>query len=180
MNKIILGVFSLFSLIIYTNSMANEIDVFTASRNGDKVAIQNYIRHGGDINKTNAKSYTAFILAAYYGHSPTLDTLLSLGANPCAVDKKGNNAFMGVSFKGHLQVAEWLLKNTNCDVNQQNHAGQTALMTASLFGREHIIKLLLTNGANPNIKDKRGNTSITLAQAQGLSHIVKIIKFSFQ
>jgi ankyrin repeat protein len=99
---------------------------------------------------------------------------------PCAVDKKGNNAFMGVAFKGHLQVAKWLLENTVCNVNHQNYAGQTALMMASLFGREDIIRLLLEHGANPDLKDRQGNTSIKLAQAQGLSRVVEIIQFHFQ
>ena len=119
-------------------------------------------------------------MLAYYGHIQSLETLLKLGANACAVDKKGSNAFMGVAFKGHKHVAKWLLENTDCNVNHQNHAGQTALMMASLFGRENIIKLLLDHGANPSVMDNQGNTSLKLAQAQGLSHVVEIIQFHFQ
>jgi len=176
MNKLLI----LWLLVISLNVTANEIDIFTAAREGNSVAINNYVRQGGNINATNAKAYTPFILAAYYGQSQALETLLNLKAIPCAVDSKGSNAFMGVAFKGHLQVAKWLLENTACNVNHQNYAGQTALMMASLFGREDIIRLLLEQGANPDLKDRQGNTSIKLARAQGLSRVVEIIQFHFQ
>jgi len=172
--------FSLYLLAISSNTYANDIDIFSAAREGNTIAIQNFVQQGGDINVLNDQSYTPFILAAYYGKTQALETLLLLGADVCAVDKKGSNAFMGVAFKGHQQVAKWLLKNTACHVNHQNHAGQTALMMASLFGRENIIKLLLAHGAKADLADHHGNTSITLAQAQGLSHVVDIIKFHIQ
>ncbi|MCK5830832.1 MAG: ankyrin repeat domain-containing protein [Methylococcales bacterium] len=109
-----------------------------------------------------------------------LDALLQTGADACVVGQKGSNALMGVAFKGHDQVAKWLLENTDYNVNHQNYAGQTALMMASLFGREDMIKLLLEYGENRDLIDNQGNTSIKLAQAQGLSRIVEIIQFHLQ
>ena len=180
MNKTTLLFFTLWSIVISSNAIANGVDIFTAAREGDSAAIRNFVQQGGDINKPNAKSHTPFILASYYGHTQTLETLLKIGADACTLDNKGSNAFMGVAFKGHQHVAKWLLKNTSCNVNHQNYAGQTALMMASLFGREDIIKLLLEHGANRSLKDNQGNTSVKLAQAQGLSRVVEIIQFHFQ
>lgn len=117
--------------------------------------------------KAYEQSHSPFILAAYYGQLKALETLMSLGADPCALDNKGSNAFMGVAFKGHVEVAKWLLENTPCEVNHQNYAGQTGLMMASLFGREEIIKRLLEHGANRNLQDNQGNTAASLAKAQG-------------
>jgi len=87
---------------------------------------------------------------------------------------------MGVAFKGHQQVAKLLLEQTQCNINHQNYAGQTALMMASLFGREELIQLLLKHGAKPELTDRQGNTSVKLAQAQGLSHVVDMLKFNLQ
>jgi len=159
---------------------AKETDIFEAARQSDVSAIKAYVLEGNDINVVNSKAYTPFILAAYYGHTQALEALLQAGADACTIDKKGNNAFMGVAFKGHDQVAKWLLENTGCNVNHQNYAGQTALMMASLFGREEMIKLLLEHGANKDLVDNQGNTSIKLAQAQGLSRVVEIIQFHLQ
>jgi ankyrin repeat protein len=79
-----------------------------------------------------------------------------------------------------IMIFSFAMRNVGCNVNHQNYAGQTALMMASLFGREEIIKLLLEHGANPGLKDNQGNTSIKLAQSQGLSRVVEIIQFHFQ
>ncbi len=73
-----------------------------------------------------------------------------------------------------------LVEKTQCGVNHQNHAGQTALMMASLFGREDIIKLLLEHGADPQLTDYHGNTATKLAQAKRLSRVVEMIKFHIQ
>ena len=180
MNNIINVFFSLWMIAISSDVMATDVDIFTVAREGDNAAIINYVQQGGDVNTTNTKSYTPFILAAYYGHTQALETLLNLGADACAIDNKGSNAFMGVAFKGHQQVAKWLLENTICNVNHQNYAGQTALMMASLFGREEMIKLLLKHGAKVDLTDYQGNTSVLLAQAQGLTRVVEIIKFHLQ
>ena len=180
MNKITVLIITSWAITITSTAMAERIDIFAAARQGDISAIKAYALKGGNVNISNSKSHTPFILAAYYGHLQALDTLLQIGADACAMDNKGSNAFMGVAFKGHNHVAQWLLDNTSCAVNHRNYAGQTALMMASLFGREVIIKQLLEHGADADLKDHQGNTSAKLAQAQGLNHIVEIIKFHMQ
>ncbi|WP_088744207.1 ankyrin repeat domain-containing protein [Cobetia sp. QF-1] len=157
---------------------ASDIDIFDAAREGDNAAIEQYHADGGDISITNSRGYTPFILAAYYGHTESLAVLQEEGADSCALDEKGSNAFMGVAFRGHDQTAEWLLGNTDCDVNHRNYSGQTALMMASLFGREAIIKQLLVAGADPRVADVQGNTAESLAAAQGLSRVVTLVKFN--
>lgn len=157
-------------------AQAATVDFFEAARQGDSAAIESYLSQDINLEATNEDGYTAFILAAYYNHIEVLDLLLKGGANPCAVDTRGNNALMAVSFRGHVNAAEWLLDNTQCGVNYQNFAGQTALMMASLFGHQRIVKLLLVYGANPDLQDFQGNTAISLAQAQGLTDIVETIQ----
>ena len=171
MKKIILTLLLLYTPFVYAAS----IDIFDADRQGNLEAINTYVEEGGNIEVTTNEGYTPFILAAYYGNNQVLDTLVKNGADPCAVDDKGSNAFMGVAFRGHIETAKWLLKNTSCDVNHQNYAGQTALMMSSLFGHEEMIKMLLEHGADPQIEDFQGNTAASLAQGQGLTDVVEIL-----
>lgn len=160
--------------------MAAEINIFDAAREGDVPSIAEYVRQGGDLNVLNSRGYTPFILATYHGHNEAAAALIASGADPCAPDENGNNAYMGVAFKGYAQTAQWLLENTTCDVNHINGAGQTALMMASLFGREEIVKLLIQHGADPEIVDYQGNTAESLAQGQGLGQIINIIQFNLK
>lgn len=161
-------------------SPAARADVFDAAREGDVAALQAYAAQGGSLDVRNSSTYTPFILATYYGHNDAAAALLKLGADPCAVDDKGSNAFMGVAFKGHTHTAKWLLENTKCGVNSRNYAGQTALMMAALFDREEMVRLLLQHGADPALADHQGNTAQSLAQGQGLGRILDIIRFHLQ
>ena len=170
----------LFYFLSATVAVAAEPDIFNAARDGDVAAIDRYLAAGGDKEARTGRDYTPFILAAYYGQNAALERLQKAGANPCAEDEAGSTAFMGVAFRGHLATAQWLLDHTTCDVNHQNAAGQTALMMASLFGREEIITLLLAHGAKPGIIDQRGNSAASLAKAQGLDKVVKMLTFPLQ
>lgn len=168
------------SLFISSPSIATEIDIFDAAREGNLSSITEYVQQDGNLNITNSSGYTPFILATYHGQDKAAAMLVDSGANACLTDSKGNNVYMGVAFKGYVHIAEWLLDNTACDINHRNNAGQTALMMASLFGREELVKLLLQHGADPEIVDYQNNTAESLAQGQGLNQIIKIIRFNLR
>ncbi len=108
------------------------------------------------------------------GQAQAVDFLIAKGADPCAVDAKGNNALMGVAFKGDSKIADRLLTE-HCDVDAANTMGQTALMMAALFGRSEIVKLLIEHGANAALKDEAGNTAVGLAQQQGNPEMVTLL-----
>lgn len=170
----------LLALVAGSAQAVKSLDVFEAARQGDIQTIATYIQQGGDINIYNQRAHTPFILATYYGHNATAGLLLKNGADACALDEKGSNAYMGVAFKGHIHTARWLLENTNCPINHRNYAGQTALMMASLFGQDDIVALFMQSGADPEIVDHQGNTAISLAAGQGLTHILNMIRFPLQ
>lgn len=86
---------------------ANSIDIFAAARTGDLVSINRYVEQAGEINVRNSQTYTPFMLASYYGHAAALSIMKDHQVQSCAVDAKGNNALMGVAFKGHVQIAQW-------------------------------------------------------------------------
>ena len=73
---------------------------------------------------------------------------------------------MGVSFKGYVPIAELLLSQ-GADINIQHGNGGTALMFATMFGRNELIKILLNHGADKTIREQRGLTVIDLAIQQG-------------
>lgn len=171
---------SVAALTANTSSFADDsIDIFDVARSGDTAAVASFTANGGNLNSVNSSGYTPFILATYYGHTDTAAAMLQAGADACALDDKGSNAFMGVAFKGHLETARWLSENTDCDVNHRNYAGQTALMMAALFDRTDIAELLLSHGADARIRDYSGNSAESLAAGQGLGKMLSILKFHF-
>ena len=140
---------------------------FDAARMGRDDMVPALLAAGVDIEATDAKGYTALVLASYNGQESTTALLLKHGAAvDGAHDAQGNTALMGVCFKGYLPIARMLI-DAGADVNRRNGVGQTALMMAALFNQGAIIDLLLDNGADVGLTDAAGNTVRTLAIAQG-------------
>lgn len=172
------SLFMAVSLFITSYVQASNMNILDVARSGNLKQLQQYIHSGGALDIVNHKGHTPFILATYYNHQDIASLLLANGANACTLDAAGNNAFMGVAFKGHLSMAKWLLDNTDCSINHRNFAGQTALMMAALFDQEPLVELFIKRGADIAIRDYRGNSAETLAAGQGLDRIVDIVRFS--
>jgi ankyrin repeat protein len=81
---------------------------------------------------------------------------------------------MGVAFKGETAIAQRLIA-AHCDVNERNDAGQTALMMAAMFGRTDVVKMLIANGAKPELQDRVGNTAVSLAQQQANQQMITLL-----
>ena len=78
------------------------------------------------------------------------------GADVNANGKNGYTALMLASFKGCLEIIEYLV-GKGADVNAKNgNNGNTALIMASKQGHHEILKYLLENGAEVIDKDKNG------------------------
>ena len=164
-----------FLLVVSPMALAQNQSWFEAAREGNVQLLEVQFKTAPElINARNEKGYTAFVLASYNNQAAYAEHLLKLGANPCLADKKGNTALMGVIFKGHLDLALKLI--AKCDVNHRNHEGQTALMYASLFGRENIAAELMKQGAIKDLKDHEGRDAITLAEGQWNQAMVGLLK----
>jgi ankyrin repeat protein len=164
-----LGAILIISFHSYAESTIDSLKAryFDAARGGNHAVLQTFYEAGLDVNVADEKGYTALILAAYHGHSDTVTYLIEqANANPCQEDARGNTALMGAIFKGHVRVAKQLMF-ADCDIDETNAQGQTALMFASLFDRTDIVQSLLSKGANPLHKDKSGNSVADIALSQG-------------
>ena len=141
--------------------------LFEAARLGRTDMIDALLKAGADINAYDDRGFTPLILAAYNGQSAAVETLITKGADACRPDRdQGNTAQMGVAFKGEDGIAARLLK-AGCNVNARNHAGQTALMMASLFSRTRQVDILLAAGADRTIQDAAGRSASSVAAGQG-------------
>lgn len=156
----------------YDPSQANLSDserldqyLFRAAREGDIATLKAFADAHSNLNRHDAKGYTALILAAYNGQLPAVELLLNAGADACAEDNRGNTALLGAIFKGEVSIARRLMA-ANCKPDQGNHVGQTAVMYAALFGQLDLIADLKARGADSQRQDVYGNSADTLAKGQ--------------
>lgn len=142
--------------------------LFDAARAGEVDVLKSLLARGVQVDARDERGSTALILAAYYGKSEAVQTLLAAGASPNLGDSaRGNTALMGALFKGEIESARRLLADPRTDVNARNAAGQTAAMFAALFGRADLIEALAARQADFALTDASGATAETLARAQG-------------
>jgi ankyrin repeat protein len=100
-----------------------------------------------------------FLQAAGEGRVGTVKSYLP----PNADLKTINRAFFSACVGGQTETMKLLLQN-GADVNCiGDELGETPLMAAAQMGHEEALKMLLEQGAYPNIKQKEGKTALSIA-----------------
>ena len=115
------------------------------------------------------------IEAAEKGQLGLVRLLIHLGAdiNP-QEDEDGYTALHCAALKGHVDVAELLIK-AGAEKNAKDKFGYTALHCAAVFGHVDVAKLLIAKGADINAKDKYGDTALYCAARNGHRHVAKLL-----
>ncbi len=73
---------------------------------------------------------------------------------------------------GNVEGIQALI-NAGIDVNQQDKEGNTVLMGAAGYRRTAIVRLLLNNGADVMIKNKKEKTVYDLAKNEDIKRMIK-------
>jgi ankyrin repeat protein len=128
---------------------------------------------------------TPFLRAAKSGDIEMMRALVAGGADPKLAMANGNNALLfaaGLGWRNGSPAAPSydqgsdeeaveairFLLGLGFDIHGTNEAGDTALHAAiSGRGSEAIIAFLVSQGANPESKNKRGQTPLALATTKG-------------
>ncbi|XP_061479307.1 ankyrin repeat domain-containing protein 6 isoform X2 [Rhineura floridana] len=113
------------------------------------------------------------LIAAYKGQVDNVVQLINKGAK-VAVTKHGRTPLHLAAHKGHLHVAQILLK-AGCDVDLQDDGDQTALHRATVVGNTDVIAALIHEGCALDRQDKDGNTALHEAAWHGFSQSTKLL-----
>ncbi len=93
-----------------------------------------------------------------------------------SVSAKKLDNIINAAYHGNFSLMEKIL-DSGVDVNFIDSKGNSALFAASLSGKKNMVRLLLNNGADTNLKNKNKNkkTPIITASMKGHTDIVKIL-----
>jgi len=109
--------------------------------------------------------------AAYLGLTEAVQSLLTYGADPNALDRQGETALQKAVRKGHTAVVKLL--SSRSDVNVASHVGMTPLHWACATGRLEMVQLLRSCGADTTVPDEYidGLNPVDLAGLMGYSEL---------
>jgi uncharacterized protein len=169
-----------------------------AAREGAIDAVKALVAAGASANQTSADGSSPMLVAIQNGHYNIAEFLLNSGANPNIANEKGwsplyltvknRNIETGtIPVPNTDQAFPFLLKllakgvdpnirskaNTEIRNGQRatwfNEAGATPFIRAALCGDVEVMKLLLIQGADPNIATLDGTTPLMAAAGVGYS-----------
>jgi len=151
-----------------------------ATHNNDIATAQLLINTGADVNIMDDMQDNPFLYAGAEGYIEILKLTISAGANPHLLNRYGGTALIPASEHGYVEVVKLLLNETKTDVNLINNLGWTALLEAIILNnggvnQQKVIKLLLSHGADVNIKDFNGISPLEHSRRKGFKRVEKIL-----
>ena len=118
---------------------------------------------------------TPLHLASYSGNENVVRLLLnSPGVQvDAATTENGYNSFHLACIGGHMTVVGLLLSRSAELLHSADKFGRTGLHVASTHGHNHMVEVLLGQGAEINATDKNGWTPLHCASRTGTFEVVK-------
>jgi ankyrin repeat protein len=124
-----------------------------------------------DVNRLNAKGESPLMLAALKGQQDLAAQLIKRGAD---VNKTGWTALHYAASSGQLAIISLLIEHS-AYIDAESPNGTTPLMMAAMYGSPEAVKLLLQEGADPQLKNQQGLTALQFAQRANRSDSAQAI-----
>jgi uncharacterized protein len=150
-----------------------------------------YLATGHPANAAGPDGVSLIKWCAYYGDVSALRFLLAHGESPAALGE--NLDLHGAAFHGHWQLCQFLIEN-GADVNHRlPETGESplhlALCKANRPAYDHVVRVLLAAGADPNCATRpgaatgafmrdcrtRGETPLHRAAAFGTAESIRLL-----
>lgn len=149
-------------------------DIFKAIDANDEDAISKLIQSNKkNLENRNADGDTPLLYCLKNKKSKLASKFIAVPVDINAQDKDGNTALHLAAQNGLTATIKKLLKNTTCNSNKKNNAGQTPLMLAAQQKNQHVPKHLIDGGAQLNEQDKNGKTALHYAVEKKNEALVK-------
>lgn len=128
--------------------------------------VASLVNNGANVDAPDDCGRTALHLAAEKGTADVVDALLRVGAKPDCQDEDGKTPLQFTLDTGNCtpEVALTLVKEGGEELmKKKDNAGRTVLHSAVERGSVDTVDLLLSNGADPDLRNKEGKTPLFVA-----------------
>lgn len=152
------------------------LDLYEAAALGDIEDLNARITEDpGRINAPSEDGRPALALAAQYGQSVAVATLVFRGADPDQpLAENGRTPLHLAVERQHLKSAQSLLRS-GADPDPPDDAGWTPLHVAAALGRTNVAQMLIAFGADPDAENAAGETPAEVAASHGHRALCSIL-----
>eukprot|EP00945_MAST-04E_sp_MAST-4E-sp1_P004913 g4913.t1 len=148
---------------------------FAAAKNNDRI-IYLLGKHGSNIDYKNDNGETPLYIAAKFGHSAALNTLLQLNARVNEPNKDGETPAFVAAANGNFLIINRLVQHKDVDIDRAQTLGATPLLIASQNGNVNIVRALLEAGAQVDVpKHDDNSTALIMAAQEGHTNICELL-----
>ncbi|KAL0979586.1 hypothetical protein UPYG_G00186950 [Umbra pygmaea] len=133
------------------------------------------IQAGANLDMFDEEQRTPLMDACENNHLDTVKYLLRAGAAVSCKDIKGSTCLHLAAKLGHYDVVEHLLSKASKQVNCQDDGGWTPVTWAIEYKHRELVLLLLSKGADVNIRDKEENIGLHWAALSGSDDITQVL-----
>jgi ankyrin repeat protein len=144
-------------------------------------AVRALVEAEADVDIRDDRLDNPFLYAGAEGLLDILRLVNEAGADPVITNRYGGTALIPACERGHVEVVRYLLEASDVDVDHVNNLGWTGLLEAIILAdgdadHQEIVRLLLENGADPDLGDRDGVTPLTHARAKGQAEVVALLE----
>lgn len=179
-------------------------EFFDAIRAGNKEAVERFVLLDPSLIHATEKGLRPVLVAAYHLEPHLADFLADkkvtlnifeasalgrtthliriLARQPELVNTFADDGFqpLGLAcFFGHLEAAEYLVRaGASVNTSANNPLGAAPLQSSVAGNHVPIVKMLLKNGTNPNVREGDGFTPLHTAASNGNTEIIQLLILS--
>lgn len=124
-----------------------------------------------DVNALNSKGESPLMIAAISGQNAAAEKLVGLGAD---VNKTGWTPLHYAATSGNIALMTLFLEH-HAYVDAESPNGSTPLMMAAMYGTTAAVRLLLSEGAVPTLKNQQGLAAVDFAQSANRADVSELI-----
>jgi uncharacterized protein len=178
-------------------------EFFDAIKQGNMGEVERRLRQDPVLIHVKENGLSPILVAAYH-HEPAIASFLAdktvgitifeaaatgkinnvirlLARDPDLVSAYANDGFqpLGLAcFFGQADVAEYLVKaGASVNSKSRNNLKVAPIQSAAAGGHKKIVKMLLANGADPNIREQGGFTPLHAAAENGDEEMIRLLLY---
>ncbi|KAI4893582.1 hypothetical protein NFI96_021375, partial [Prochilodus magdalenae] len=150
--------------------------LMVAAQRGFISLVKVLVQNGADVNMKNSSGKDSLMLACFSGYLEVVSYLRECGASWMSTDRGGCCALHWAADGGHLPVLEYLLQD-GCEVDVRDSVSlwTPLLRVSAVTGNTAVAALLISAGADINVRDKDGKTPLMVAVLNNHEELVKLL-----